>query len=265
MCNGHEISAQPDSDSWLVPSSFPTLNENEVHIWRASLDVADDQLAKFRATLSPDECERADRFIRKVHGDRFTASCGILRLLLSRYLDIDAKEIGFEYGKHGKPSIGKRGNAIDLRFNLSHSGDVAVFAFAVGRELGVDIEAPKASHDFPAMAKRYFSHEEVDALFALPEEKFQDTFYACWTRKEAYIKARGEGVSFALNKFAVSVEPGEQPRLLFSKLAPEDIHRWVFHNIRPEADVVGALAIEVPHENLKTTLLSFDPNQFPNY
>jgi 4'-phosphopantetheinyl transferase len=217
-----------------------------VHVWRIPLDLPPPLLTDHSAALSADEKARAARFRFDIHRTRFTAGRAVLRHLLAGYLKVRPGEVSFRYSAHGKPSLA--GSAADsgLRFNFSNAGGMALAAFALEREVGVDLEELKRVADFAAISKRYFSPAENEALRALPPEPREAAFFTCWTRKEAYIKAVGEGLSIPLGSFDVTLAPGDPPRLLATRGEPGGEARWSLHALDPGPGYVGALAVEGP-------------------
>ena len=168
-----------------------------------------------------------------------------MRLLLGRYLGLDPASISLVYSAHGKPMLGLEARS-SLRFNLSHSAGRAVYAISRGRELGVDIEQVRPLVDLEKLAHRFFSTRERTALMALSETDRSIAFYRCWTRKEAYLKALGDGLSRPLSDFDVSVLPGARPALLHVAWEPGGADRWILADIELEHGFVGTLAIEGP-------------------
>ncbi|MBS0358591.1 MAG: 4'-phosphopantetheinyl transferase superfamily protein [Proteobacteria bacterium] len=189
--------------TWQTPSSVPTLKKNEVHIWRAELAVSPQQLQEYSTLLNSDETKRARRFHFDIHRNRFTAARAMLRLLLGRYLNCSPQEIIFKYESHGKPTI--ENNALELQFNVSHSDNYFVAAFTLNHLIGIDIEeiSDRAGAD---IAERFFSASEYEAMMRLPEQEQQNAFFHIWTQKEAFIKAIGQGLSFPLKDFIVSIQ-----------------------------------------------------------
>lgn len=194
--------------------------------------------ARLAGLLSVDELMRADRFVMHKHRRRFVTARAILRLLCSAYSGIPAREIAFRYGPQGKPSIDG-----SIEFNMSDSSDRAVFAFADNRALGVDVEHLRPMERAVGLAERFFSSDEVEALRSVPQMLRDETFFNCWTRKEAYVKARGEGLTVPLHDFAVSILPDQEPRLLHALGNPAEVDRWSFHSIAIP-DCVACLVVE---------------------
>jgi 4'-phosphopantetheinyl transferase len=177
--------------TWIHPSAPPPLELDEVHLWRVDLASGEDELARLQATLSPAERARADRFASSRDRRRYTVSRATLRALLAAYLDQPPVALVFGYNAHGKPELQGDGA---LRFNLSHSGERAVFAFA-RVEVGVDIERVRDDFDLAGVAERTFAPEETARMIALPDDRRLHAFFSSWTRREACLKAAGSGWS----------------------------------------------------------------------
>ncbi|MBC8123370.1 MAG: 4'-phosphopantetheinyl transferase superfamily protein [Gemmatimonadaceae bacterium] len=209
------------------------------------LDVVETRVAALWALLSPDEQARAERFYSERHQTRFIVCRGALRELLGQYLGCSACELGFEYGLHGKPGLNARQNPADLRFNLSHSEGLAVIALTGCRDIGVDVEQVRPINGM-AIAGRYFSDAEIRQLRQLPLQWHQEAFFSCWTAKEAYIKARGDGLSFALKDFDVSTDPRQAPRMLKIQGSSAAANHWVLHRMLPQPGFIATLALEAP-------------------
>lgn len=216
---------------------------NEVHVWRASLVSRPDRHLLWQV-LSEEERSRAGRFVFDRDREHFVVARGLLRRLLGRYLDRDPASIEFRYSAFGKPELSGALAAEGFRFNLSHSGGLALYALAREREIGVDIEQFRDNLDEMEIAERFFSRAEVAALRALPPSAENKGFFTCWTRKEAYIKAKGEGLSTPLDRFDVSLAPGQPARLLMTREAPEERERWSLREIDPGPGYTAAIAVE---------------------
>lgn len=234
---------------WQDPPTEALLEKDEVHVWRATLARTPPELACLRDLLNDEERTRADRLRNPAHGERFTAGRGILRLLLGKYLDAKPCAVPLASEAHGKPFVS--GNT-GLRFNLSHSNDTALFAFARERELGIDIQELAPIERPEALARRFFSAQEIEALRTMPPDAYALAFYTCWTRKEAYLKARGEGLRLSLSKFSVSVHAEETAVLKSGKLEPAELDRWTFTNLPPTEGYAAALVVEGQGFDLKT-------------
>ena len=243
----------------------PPLGDRGVHLWRAFLDAEPAALEAAARLLSEDEHARAGRFHFERHRRHFTLARGFLRTVLGLYLDIGPETVAFQYNRYGKPSLPPRLGDRKLCFNLSHSGDWALCAVTRGREIGVDIEKIQPHRATAGIARRFFSPREVDALFALPEHLRAAAFFRCWTRKEAYIKAKGRGLSISLASFAVALAPEQPAALIWTGDDPEERHRWSLDDIdlddialdNIDADIhashgyAAALAVEGPQPDVR--------------
>jgi 4'-phosphopantetheinyl transferase len=198
------------------------------------------------ATLSADGRARAARFRFDVHRDRYVAGRGVLRHLLARYLGVGADEVCFRYSAHGKTALHGSAAASGVCFNVSNADSTALIAFTLRRRLGVDPEAIRPMPDWAELANRFFSPAENEAVRALPPEAREAAFFTCWTRKEAYVKAVGGGLSIPLDSFAGSQQPGEPPRLLRAGDHPRGAAPWSLYGLSPRTGYVGALAVEGP-------------------
>lgn len=229
--------------SWSIPAASLALAEDEVHVWRASLKQSPAVVEKFFGTMTPDERDRAGRFHFARDREHFTVARGLLRSLLSRYLGETPDQLRFTYSSYGKPQLSEQFQDAGLCFNVSHSGQVVVYAFTRGREVGVDVEYHRPDVAGEEIAERYFSVNEVRELFALREELRAEAFFNCWTRKEAYIKAIGEGLSHPLDQFDVSLAPGEPAALLGTRRDPDELSRWTISAFTTERDYSGAIVV----------------------
>jgi 4'-phosphopantetheinyl transferase len=194
--------------------------------------------------LARDEQARAERFHFERDRRRFIVARAALRTLAGRYLGLEPRCVQFRYGPYGKPYFSNDPDRSELRFNLAHSNELAVYAFACGREVGVDVEY---LHPVPAaeqIAQQFFSNSEHASFRLLPDSHKLDAFFNCWTRKEAYIKALGEGLSHPLDQFQVSLIPDEPARLLKVDGFPAEVDRWHMTSFMPASGYVGALVAE---------------------
>jgi 4'-phosphopantetheinyl transferase len=229
---------------WRPAPAELTPSSAEVHVWRTALNPAASCVERLRCHLSADELQRAARFHFPRDRRRFTVARGVLRDILARYLRVPASELAFRYSAYGKPTLADGFDDGTLRFNVSHSHERALFAVTCGREVGVDIEFLGREIRGEEIAKRFFSAGECATLRALPQEVKQQAFFNCWTRKEAYIKAHGEGLSLPLDQFDVSLAPGEPAALLATRSDPQDASRWSMQALSPGEGYVAALAVE---------------------
>lgn len=228
---------------WNRPDTRPRIDAPQIHVWRARLDAASPPESALLEALSPEERRRAERFRFPLHRRRWIASRAALKTILGAYLDRPPREIGFETGPGGKPRLAGRPGAADLRFNLAHSGEWAVVAVALGRDVGIDVERMRRDAPLLDLARRWFAPEEVAGLLAVPAAHRPAAFYACWTRKEAVIKAEGATVPAALRRFAVPVDP------LAAEVRAEGPERsWSVATLEVGAGYAAALAFEGPAE-----------------
>jgi 4'-phosphopantetheinyl transferase len=228
-----------NSVEWFPAPVGLKLGADDVHLWRASLDCDAPVLSRLEATLSPDEMARANRFIFSTDRNHYVAGRGILRELLATYLMRASAELKFRYGNHGKPTLDANASDSILQFNLSHSGGAALYALSLGRRLGVDVERIRPQLASEDIARRYFATREVAELQALPTHLRTEGFFLCWTRKEAYVKAHGAGLSLPLDSFTVSLTPGRA-----AELQAEDSDQWSMHSVEPAPGFVAALVAE---------------------
>lgn len=233
---------------FIEPLVFAVLSGAEVHVWRVRLDG--ERSIDGGAGLSDDERARAKRFRFEKDRARFLRGRFILRSILGRYLSIDPARIRFAYGCFGKPFLAQPTEP-RIRFNLAHSENLALLVVARGCEVGVDVEKIRPEHAERDVAERFFSTREFEKLSRLPADLWPEAFFRCWTRKEAYIKAMGMGLSAPLQDFEVSLGPDEEPALLWHRTEPEQTSRWSLQELRPAAGYVGALAVEGRGWNLE--------------
>jgi 4'-phosphopantetheinyl transferase len=233
-CAWESSERPPDPTPWDLTSV--------VHVWRAFLNADGSSLDRYTATLSVEEHRRARRY----HFDRdrsdFVTGRGLLRRLLGRYLQVAPEQVRFLYGEHGKPALApEHGTA--LRFNVSHSDRVLLCAVTADREVGVDVERVRPLPDMDEVAACVFTARERAVLRRLPGPERQKAFFRCWTRKEAYIKAGGDGFALPVQQIEASLEPGEPARLLHVDGAPDEAGRWCLRELRPAPGYVGAVAL----------------------
>ncbi len=216
----------------------------EVHIWSIRLDPPEDRVEALRRTLAQDEHDRANRFRFDRHRRQYIVGRGALRTLLAAYTGTRPELVRFTYGPRGKPFLE---GSTDLYFNLSNSDEMALVGFVRGREIGMDIEYLKPMPDCEQIAERFFSDSERVVLRGVPKESKEEAFFNCWTRKEAYLKAVGEGLAAPLDSFDVTLAPGEPPRMLSLRGDAEAGARWWLEHFRLSPEYIGALALERQH------------------
>jgi len=222
-----------------------TLLSNDIHIWCAALDLPLEQIKMYELTLSADEKIRAERFHFEQHKHSFITCRGILRAILSRYLNIKPQQLQFDYGSHGKPEIADNCGEKKLKFNLSHSGKIALYAITPIYQIGIDIEKNRLFDDAEQIAKRFFSARECAWLSEIPPSEKPAAFFSLWTCKEAYLKAIGEGLAFGLDQFEICLNSKESPKILSIKGDYQAATPWFLQQLNPVLGYVGAVAVNV--------------------
>jgi 4'-phosphopantetheinyl transferase len=223
---------------WVMPTTPPPLGVDEAHLWRLDLDAGGRGAAA--DILSEDERARAARFHFERDRRRFIAGRAALRRILAGYLERAPAALVFSLGHHGKPALENLG----LEFNLSHSGGCGLIAVTRGRRIGVDVESIRTDFAGEDIARRFFAPAEVEALVASAPDEYATAFFRCWTRKEAYVKARGDGLSLALDRFEVPLEHGATRALASCLDDPSECARWSLREIVPRPGYLGALVVE---------------------
>lgn len=210
-----------------------------VNIWVIDLDTIDERIENYYGLLSKDERSKTKKFKFERDRNNFTVCRGVLRRLSALYLGTRPQDIKFGYSEFGKPHFIES----TLKFNVSHSGNVAVIGFLEGQEIGIDVELVKTNFDVLDIANNFFSEKEIKALNELPHEIQSLAFYRCWTRKEAFIKAEGSGLSFPLDSFAVSMDSDEIATLLETVWDRKEKEKWILHSFVPSSGYRAALAV----------------------
>lgn len=232
------------TDSWELAPAQPSARHDEVHVWRAVLlTKTASEVESLCELLTADEQRRAESFHFSRDRAHFIVARGILRKILGLYLRRAPDSLRFSYTPFGKPDLQDAHGFETLRFNLTHAGVVVLYAVTCGREIGIDVEYVRANIECEEIAGHFFAQREVEALRALPPDLRPRAFFNCWTRKEAYIKARGEGLSLPLDEFNVSLSPGE-PAALLSASDEREVARWSLRELTLAPEYVAALAIE---------------------
>jgi len=239
---------RPESEPVSIASSeqaAASFLPGSVHLWQFEISRPADEVARLAGLLSDDEQSRAGRFTAPGLRERFIAGRGLLRTILGRYLNVSPERIAFRYNGYGKPAIAEPDSS-PVAFNLSHSGDLALVGLAHSRQIGVDIERHRPEVNCRELANHFFAQAEIAALAATPDEQLAAAFFACWTRKEAYIKAVGRGLSTPLDGFAVNLEPEGPARLLAVHDSPAEVDRWRVETLRPAPGYSAAVCVEHP-------------------
>lgn len=225
---------------WSFPRAAPTLGDAEVHVWRAPVDR--ERAMALTHVLTDAERASVGRFHFESDRSSSTVTRGALRTLCGRYLDKAPGAVSFEVAARGKPSIAGTSGSLALHFNVSHSGALALLAFTRADELGVDVEQKRALDDLTAIAEGVFSERELAFVRGLTNpDDAHEAFFRCWTRKEAFIKATGEGLACPLQGFDVTLAAGEPARLLH--VDGRDASRWSMHDVPIDAGYAAALVV----------------------
>jgi len=233
----------PDAE-WLRMGEVPILDLDAVHVWRADVDSFARTVPMLARLLDTAESSRARAFHAVIDADRYVIAHGLLRALLGRYVDADPAALRFETGLYGKPRLDAAMYGSGLRFNMSHTYDMIVFAFARERDVGVDVERWTPEVECLELAQQFFSRAESAALAALPRDAQRAAFFDCWSRKESYIKATGLGVSHGLDHFDVTLAPDDGAALVADRSAPDATHRWCMRDLELARGHSGAVVAE---------------------
>ena len=227
-------------EKWSPGPAAPILSGNAIHVWRASLNPSKDYLQQVARTLSEDEHDRSRRFYFEEDRRRFIVGRGALREVLGRYLVVEAQELRFRYGPYGKPELA---GDYRLSFSVSHARQFALYAFTWDCKVGVDIEYIRATANMESIIERYFTAQEKAVLQSLSGSRKLEAFFACWTSKEAYLKANGRGLTQALENIDVALHSPESMRLFSVNEPSFDAANWSLQTIRPAVGYIGALAV----------------------
>ena len=225
----------------LAELSMPALDGASIHLWHASPPEHRSLLPNLSALLSADEEDRHARFHFESDRQDFIFARGMLRTLLAAYLEVDPREVRFGYSEHGKPALAGPGEGTDLQFNLSHTRGAVLLGICRRRTIGVDIERVREDFSSQEIATRFFSAAEQRALMSLPAAEQRQAFFRCWTRKEAFLKARAHGLSYPLELFDVSMGEGKVEVELVTRPDPEEARHWqILEAAAPEGYVAAA-------------------------
>jgi 4'-phosphopantetheinyl transferase len=230
--------------AWNPAGADVQLSAHEVHVWRISLQQRASTVACLQTMLARDEVTRAERFHFAKDRQHFIVARGVLRMLLGRYVGQEPGQVQLRSNAYGKPFLLLPAQKTSLHFNLSHSHDLALIACTYAGQVGIDVEYMRPDIEYEQLAQHFFSPSEQQMLQAHPDAAKQQAFYTCWTRKEAYIKARGMGLSLPLDLFDVSLDPAEPAALLESREDPLETTRWVLHTLHPCPGYAATLAVE---------------------
>jgi 4'-phosphopantetheinyl transferase len=239
MAPGTQLEIREVRDAALeaLPGELP---KGELHLWKRSLDSSTPAIEACFALLSPEEREKAQRYRVERPRSDYILTRGTLRSLLAGYLR-RPQDFSFQYTTYGKPFLADHA---DLHFNVSHSEGLALLAFVRGREIGVDVERVRAQSDVLKLAERFFSARERHDLRSLSGDELHAAFFRCWTRKEAYIKAKGDGLSLPLHEFDVSIAPNQTQALLATRPDGSEAKRWGISDVAVPSGYAAAVAVE---------------------
>lgn len=225
-------------------SQVPLLRDNEVHVWKVNLLQPPRVIERLRLQLSPTELSRAKGFHKDEDGRRYVSAHGTLRELLALYLEVPPNSLTFSYSVKGKPALSGACSASGLRFNLSHSHELALLAVVRSREIGIDIEHLRPLPVAESIAGRFFGSEERKALLQLPASQRRVAFFRFWTRKEALLKSTGEGLSAPLDTWNVAFQPLESEHTVATSCSTNGSDVWSLTDLNPADNYIGAFAVE---------------------
>ena len=223
-------------------TSAPVLSALDIHIWSLSLDLPVNRIQTMAHKLSAEETKRAAGFRFERDRKRYIARRAFLRMILGYYLDCEPRHINFSYGPYGKPRVQDDISSTGIHFNLSHSNGLALFAVTRDVEIGIDLEMIKPLSDLEGIVTNFFSPSEIAEFYNVAEKERLFAFYNCWTRKEAFIKAIGKGLTYDLSEFDVSLAPDKPARILSISGNTEQAACWSLAELNPASDFVAAIA-----------------------
>ena len=229
---------------WKKPPSNLSLSSDFIDIWQTRLDLSVRDIEYYADMLCAEEKQRVDKFKFSKKRHEYIITRGLLRRVLAQTLDTDPHSLQFEYAEHGKPYLTERWQDKTVSFNVTHSGNKALVAVTLERNIGVDIELIRTEVEFDKLSNRFFSADESSSLETYKKQDLSKAFYACWTGKEAYVKALGDGISFGLSEFSVSVDPEEEQVTLVTHWDTDEASRWTIINLDTGKDYIGAIAAD---------------------
>lgn len=233
------------------------LSPDYLDIWQVPLSPSP-RMDRYRALLSRDELDRCGRFKSEKRRREYTIIRGLLRLLIGRCMDVDPSTFEFAYTEHQKPYLPAASLGVPISFNITHSHNLALIALTLERMIGVDIEFIRHNVEFRKLAKRFFSKQESRALDAYDDTLLPAAFFACWTRKEAFVKALGDGIAFGLHDFTVSVDPRDREVALLTDRDSNESGKWSIINLDIVSDYAAAIAAN--GEKFKLRLWNSSPH-----
>jgi 4'-phosphopantetheinyl transferase len=232
------------ADGRLALSGNLSLAKGEVHVWFVRLQGMSRHIDSLLEILDPDEVARAARFLFESDRNEYILARGLLRHIVGCYAGFAPHLLQFCYNSHGKPALPSEWGGDQLAFNLSHSRGVAVYAVTRARHVGVDLEYMHEDAEFDQIAECFFSPREASLFRRLPSDKKREAFFSCWTRKEAYTKARGEGLSMDLRSFDVTFAPGQPASILSVTGDSSEAQRWSLADLPAPGGYAAALVVE---------------------
>jgi len=236
---------------WPPPPTQWQLGNGEIHVWAVNLQVPKVRILALAKTLSHDETARAARFRFDRDRDRFIAGRGLLRTILAHYVNGNPTQLKFDYGPNGKPALSEPDRSCGVHLNVAHSDDLFLVAVARHWEIGVDVERIHPVADAESIAERFFTQRESDGWRNLPDSQKLPAFFNLWTRKEAWLKATGDGISDLLRRVEVSFLPGEPARLISLPEKIEAVHYWSLRELIPAPGFIAALAVPAQDFHIK--------------
>ena len=242
-----EMTDEASGESFFSPSKVRSqlnFGPKEIRVWFAFLDRSVSVIRRLEKTLSEDERARAGRFHFRKDKERFVAGRGILRTILGRFFGVCPSQLQFRFGENGKPAVVETYGRDAIGFNVSHSEGLGAFAFTIGREIGVDIEYIRKFTEMDQMAHYLFSPSEIGLFQKLSERNKVNAFFRCWTRKEAFLKAIGKGLSWGLEQVEVSFAADEPARLRKIQGDERAASRWSIMELSPPVNFSASLAVE---------------------
>jgi 4'-phosphopantetheinyl transferase len=229
---------------WYQAVPGKLTNSNEAHVWRVLLDVTTVEFESLSGVLSADELARAERFHFERDQKCFIVARGILRMILGSYLNKHPAKICFEYSSHGKPMLAHNPGDDSICFNLSHSGAFALYAITLSKKIGIDIESIRDDVSIEQVARQFFSQNEISSLENIDINKRSELFFQYWTRKEAFLKASGEGISFTMEQCDVSLISGRVLSPVTVKDSNSEISSLYVQDLFPGNGYAAAIALE---------------------
>ena len=237
--------------TWPVSPGNPPLAGNEIHVWATTLAVAPPLIGKFESILAPDELARANRFKFPSLRNRYIAGRGALRSILAQYLEMNPAALRFQYLENGKPVFADASAGMGFHFNLAHTSDLALVAVTRIGPVGADVESVRPIKNVDELVARFFSKREDELFRRVATEQKPAAFFNLWTRKEALLKATGEGITRSLSLVEVSFLPGEPARLLAISGDAKAAGAWVLKEFSPAEGFAGAIAINCETSNIQ--------------